>query len=945
MGDIKPMKVALALILALISSPALASTPVRQSGNVTPRHVPAWTTNGVVQDGGSALNGFLSEVGITRNGGCALGINSGPTNGPYTQFCFGVTSGQGYFNLQSFGGAPAATLGLTINGVSYPFPGPGNGDVLGPPSSIDGDAAVFNGTGGTLLKDGGPAAFNVQTNAALVALTLTGKAAGYTVGRSGYYATGDSPLSTYTLQTSACSLNGGLGDGGSQVASATSGNCWVLTAQQAYDPRQWGAVNSTAATTATVSGSSLTLANAQDFRNGEGIAVIGAGAAFGLPAPGGLTVTPEGGTGSTTYFYTIAPIDVNLGVGAAIGSISILNGAALLGIPNNNNGTGSGANFGPPVWNQLAWGASTGAISYAIYEGSASNNMTCIGVSAKLTWPDYGANPAANPSYNNRTSCPSWVPASPPASAQADVLRGTIVSGAGTTSLQVTPAATTAGSNRLVIHDSGTQFANAMATGLAFGFGCGDYTITSAATLIGGSLAGNYCTTLHAYMNVATLTVTGPNISVNSLTFDRINAAAGFTVSDQAARTHWRDIEDVDPYNMIEITASFSSDFTNWRGSGTGTGRPLRGDYGVWMHGVRPPSGTSTFVQNPFFTNVTVPQTSSACSFVIDGDVNGVTTYGLTLLAGPCEYGTVNTVSGLFGAEFSKNYSMAVNEAWGVPMSFSGNDQFFMFNRLFLQGQNGNGNSGVFINSGAGPISFEGGTSIFGNDKHGIDAQGNELQVDSTTTIYANSAQSIGTFDKVHIGASATGGYTIHLAAGDKFAGTSGATNEKCGVEIVSGFNGGVQTGAPLVDTDTNGPGTLAPVCDETGLYGQVKVDGTLSPNFSSSSSATGVTIAASQIAFQASQTSWYYRSAQNATQTDTTDVAGAIIAAIPNAVANTQFQFTLVNLGTHPITLAGGTGVTILGMANSAINKPHVYDCQVANLSPAFVTCTGRTQ
>lgn len=934
------MKAALALILALIATPVLATTPIQQSGQVTPRHAGAWTTNGVMQDAGPATNGFLSELGITKNGGCALGINSGPTTGPYTQFCFGVTAGQGYFNLQSFGGAPAATLGITINGTTYPFPGPGNGDVLGPPSSIDGDVAVFNGAGGTLLKDGGPPSFNVTTNAALVALPLTGKAAGYTVSRSGYYATGDSPLSTYTLQLSGCSLNGGLGDGGSQVASAISGNCWILTAQAVYDPRQWGAVNSTAATTGTASGTALTLASAQDFQNGQSIAVIGAGTAFSLSAPGSLVVGPHGGTGSTTYSYTIAPIDQNLGVGRALTTVTITNGMAQLGIP--IDGT-----FGPAVWNEIAWSGSAGAVSYAIYGSKGASPLACIAVTAKLQWSDYGTNPAATPPINHQQTCPSWVPATPPASAQADVLRATILSGGGTTSLVLATASSTSVSGAAVSHDSGTQIANALNLGLPFGFGCGDYNVFVALTMPGGSLAGNGCTTLHSYVNVNTLTVTGDQAWVTGMTFAEANTAAGFGARDQGNRTHWLDIEMTAPYNMIEIEGSFSPDFTNFRGSGIGPGSPLRGDYGVYMHGIRAVAPTpSTFTQNPYFYNLTVPQTTSACSFVIDGDVNGVTTYGSQLLAGPCEYQVQNTVGGLFGPQLSKNYAFAVNNAWGPPMVFTTSADDYMFSRLFLQGHNGNDSSCIFIGAGVGPITIVDQTEIFACDKHGIDEEGNELQTDNTTLIYANSAESAATYDKVHIGASATGGMTIGLAAGDHFASVGNAApDERCGVFIDVGFNSGVQTGYPLVDTTTNGPGLLAPVCDQTGLFGQVKVDGVLSPNTSTSANATGVTIAAANMVQLPGQISWFYRSGQASAVTDTTATAASILALIPNAVAGSSFDFRFVNLGGFILTLAGGTGVTISGMANSKIREPHDYICTVTNPSPAAINCFGQPQ
>jgi hypothetical protein len=44
-----------------------------------------------------------------------------------------------------------------------------------------------------------------------------------------------------TLHTSACSLNSGAVDGGSQVASSTSGNCWIKSPSTLIDPRNFGA--------------------------------------------------------------------------------------------------------------------------------------------------------------------------------------------------------------------------------------------------------------------------------------------------------------------------------------------------------------------------------------------------------------------------------------------------------------------------------------------------------------------------------------------------------------------------------------------------------------------------------------------------------------------------------------------------------------------------------
>ncbi|HUD11307.1 MAG TPA: hypothetical protein VMS08_02775, partial [Candidatus Saccharimonadia bacterium] len=50
------MKIRLLLALLLLSTGALAQSgqPIKQSGNVTPGHLPAWVTSGVQGDGGTA---------------------------------------------------------------------------------------------------------------------------------------------------------------------------------------------------------------------------------------------------------------------------------------------------------------------------------------------------------------------------------------------------------------------------------------------------------------------------------------------------------------------------------------------------------------------------------------------------------------------------------------------------------------------------------------------------------------------------------------------------------------------------------------------------------------------------------------------------------------------------------------------------------------------------
>ena len=111
------MKKLLALLCLLLVFPAHAQ--VLQSGNVTPGHAAMWTAPSVIQDAGPATAGNLTELGITKNGGLPLCINTAAITGAYEEFCFTVNSSTGaFFTLQNFGGAAAMPLSATINGVT-----------------------------------------------------------------------------------------------------------------------------------------------------------------------------------------------------------------------------------------------------------------------------------------------------------------------------------------------------------------------------------------------------------------------------------------------------------------------------------------------------------------------------------------------------------------------------------------------------------------------------------------------------------------------------------------------------------------------------------------------------------------------------------------------------------------------------------------------------------
>ena len=116
------------------------SGSVLQSGAITPGHVATWLTNGTVIDGGTVGNGIITEVGITNPGGLALAINSGTISGPYAELGFSIgTNSVATLSVDAFNGAPAAGLVIEINGTTYPFPGPGSGNVIGPSAAVSGD--------------------------------------------------------------------------------------------------------------------------------------------------------------------------------------------------------------------------------------------------------------------------------------------------------------------------------------------------------------------------------------------------------------------------------------------------------------------------------------------------------------------------------------------------------------------------------------------------------------------------------------------------------------------------------------------------------------------------------------------------------------------------------------------------------------------------------------
>src|SRR6202030_965543 len=96
---------------------------IRQSGNVTPAHVGAWTTNGIVQDCGTAAIPYLTSIGTVGQGQTICAWSALSTAPGSQKLCLGgFDSSAATITLQNFGIDTPQGLNFVINGVTYPFP-------------------------------------------------------------------------------------------------------------------------------------------------------------------------------------------------------------------------------------------------------------------------------------------------------------------------------------------------------------------------------------------------------------------------------------------------------------------------------------------------------------------------------------------------------------------------------------------------------------------------------------------------------------------------------------------------------------------------------------------------------------------------------------------------------------------------------------------------------
>lgn len=238
---------------ALLVAPYYAQAqraPLYQDGAAAPNHLGKFFAPGRFGDvgdlQGDALGRGVAPFAAQDDGAEGICTNSGPTGSPGSALCLGHDStGAGVVSLDSYGGAPAQSLKFRVNGGESVIPG----SITGAPMAAG--------------------------NAALQALST---ATYSSVVRVGYATRGDAPPLVYNASGSACTLNAGAGDGGSQVPSA-DGGCWLAAFPGGIaDIRQFGA-DPTA-----VADSTTAIRNATNAKlsNGEYVKVLVPGGTFDI---------------------------------------------------------------------------------------------------------------------------------------------------------------------------------------------------------------------------------------------------------------------------------------------------------------------------------------------------------------------------------------------------------------------------------------------------------------------------------------------------------------------------------------------------------------------------------------------------------------------------------------------------------------------------------------
>lgn len=96
----------------------------KQSGNVTPGHIATWTTNCVLQDGGTPANPQITGgIGVASGNQQSI-CTQNSKSGAVSQLCLGSPPTGGVLTFSTLGGGVPLPFEFVINGVTYTWPFP-----------------------------------------------------------------------------------------------------------------------------------------------------------------------------------------------------------------------------------------------------------------------------------------------------------------------------------------------------------------------------------------------------------------------------------------------------------------------------------------------------------------------------------------------------------------------------------------------------------------------------------------------------------------------------------------------------------------------------------------------------------------------------------------------------------------------------------------------------
>lgn len=461
---------------------------------------------------GSAITSLTGDVTATGPGSVASTLAT-------------VNSNTGSF------GSSTAIPNFTVNGKGL-ITAAGTNPVVAPAGTLSG-ATLSSGVTGSSLTGVGT-------------LTSGATGAGFTVAFGASTFTGTVPPANLPLATTAA-FGAVKCDGttitctAGVIASIGGGGVGVPGNVKTY-----GASGSAFSTTGTISASStsLALAAAGDFANGQGILINHAGPATAAGGPTLTSVTAINRTGATTYAYTIAAWDGNGGVSTTSGPGTIANGFATLG-------TRLADLLGNAAV-KLAWTTGSSSICTLVWRSVSGGAFQLLGCFLGSGMEDQGI--AQQTIF--------WAPATPPGGALAQWLQTSIVSGGGTTTLVLANASTTAASTSFVQHDDTAAIccgaSSAMFANTSVYFPAGTYNFTSISipsNVIGIMGAGQASTLLNG--------LTQADATYNS-TLQKINSVAGpFDLSGLAVESYASM-----SYNAFTLHQGLGSTITNSRFGG-----------------------------------------------------------------------------------------------------------------------------------------------------------------------------------------------------------------------------------------------------------------------------------------------------------------------------------------------------------------------------------------